>query len=117
MYISIFNVRGLIPQTNRSKVPAIREYLHETSQLFICLSETWLSTNHTDAEKHIAGYTAFSTDRKLRGNKRGRHSGGVAVYIRDDLAALSHETFRFSNGVIESIAVYIKNLNLVVINV
>ena len=38
------------------------------------------------------------------------------MYVRDDFATDSEVTFQFSNGVIESIGVYISSLNLLVLN-
>ena len=52
----------------------------------MALTETWLK-EHTDAELEIDGYTLFRQDRKRQRGKRGRDSGGVAVYIMNDLAA------------------------------
>ena len=62
----------------------------------MALTETWLA-GHTDAELSIDGYTLFGQDRKRPenrqqegkrlGNRRGRDSGGVAFYIRKDIAA------------------------------
>ena len=49
------------------------------------LTETWLR-DHLDAELCIDGYTIFRTDRDRKKKRRGRNSGGVAVYIRNDVS-------------------------------
>ena len=50
--------------------------------------------------------------------KRRRDSGGVAFYVRGDLAAVNMQTvLRFTNGVIECLCLYseIQNLFLIVV--
>ena len=110
---SLFNVRGLKPLTTVSKVPVIRDLLVETKQLFISLSETWLG-DHKDSEISIPGYVPFRGDRKNRKKRRGRCSGGTAMYIRTDIATSAEEILTFSNGVVEVLGVFIKSMNLVV---
>ena len=68
----------------------------------MALTETWLA-GHTDAELYIDGYTLFRQDRKRFGNRKGRNSGGVAVYMRKDIAADMETILGYSNGVIEII--------------
>ena len=63
---SVFNVRGLKGSTIQSKVPYIADVLHESNQLFIALTETWLH-KHKDAELDIEGYSIFRDDRKRPG--------------------------------------------------
>ena len=41
----------------------------------------------------------------------------MAIYVRDDEAINSEVSFRFSNGVIEAVGVYLKSRNLIVITV
>ena len=53
--------------------------------MFAALTETWLQ-EHLDAEISIDGYTIFRQDRVRQRNK-GRNSGGVAPYLRNDIAA------------------------------
>lgn len=58
----------------------------------------------------------FKTDRvrvKKKSN-RGRDSGGVCAYIRDDLAGLTEIILSYSNGVVEVLTVHSKKMNLVV---
>ena len=80
----------------------------------MALSETWLSEHH-DAEIHIQGYSLFRQDRTQTKGKRGRNSGGVAVYVRDDAASNTEIIFTFSNGVIEALGIHIKTWNLAVV--
>ena len=82
--------------------------------LFIILTETWLR-DHLDAEVKVHNYTLFRTDRSRPKKRRGRNSGGVAVYLRDNLAASSEVLFQHSDGgVIEILCVIVRRLNLVI---
>ena len=108
-------MRGLKPRTTPSKVGYISDVLHERKQLFIALSETWLH-DHSDAEIHIDGYTPFRGDRKVsKKSTRGRDSGGVALYVRDDIAINAEIILVFSNGVVEALAVHLHHLDTVVV--
>ena len=108
------NIRGLIPQTVPTKVPYIEDILDETALAF-ALTETWLNESHLEAEMKINGYTLFKEDRKRARSRRGRSSGGVGIYIRDDFALLTENVFNFGNKVIESTGVHIRSLNLIII--
>ena len=77
------------------------------------LTETWLH-KHLDAEINIEKYSIFRVDRSRPKKKRGRCSGGVAVYIREDIAAGTEILFQYSCGVIEAIGLMITSLNLFV---
>ena len=74
------NVQGLAPQTVQSKVPFISDTIAHKKQLFIGLTETWLK-NHKDAELEIEGYTIFRWDIIRKKAKRGRETGGAALYV------------------------------------
>ena len=103
---SVFNVQGLIPQTKSSSVTFISDVLHDSNQLFICLTETWLS-NHREAESEISGYKFYHADcKKLKKSTKGRHTGGVAMYVRNDLAASMSCLLSFSNGVCDALVLY-----------
>ena len=113
---SVFNVQGLKPRTVPSKVSFLKDLMHQGNQLFIALSETWLR-DHRDAEVAIDGYTIFGQDRQpSRNRRRGRDSGGVAFYIRDDIAATAEPVLNFSNRVVEVLGLYFKSENLFLIN-
>ena len=67
------------------------------------ISETWLKS-HKDAELNVDGYQLYRADRKRkRGRQRGRLSGGVAMYVNEDIANTIETSITFSNGVIELI--------------
>ena len=111
-YFSVFNVRGLNPQTKPTKVPYIKDLLHDDNQLFIALTETWLQS-HNDAELSINNYRLFRSDR-VRSRTKGRCSGGVAVYMRYDFASSFQSVLQFSNGVVELLCVFSKKENMVI---
>ena len=110
------NIRGLIPQTVPSKVPYIENELIESSAIAFGLTETWLNKTHLQAETKIEGYELHRSDRQGRLAKKGRSSGGAAIYVRNDVDITTETLLTFSNGVIESICLHLKSLNLVIIN-
>ena len=110
---TLLNIRCLCGKTTPSKVPFLAEMLREGNQLALALTETHLG-DHEEAEIKIPGYKPFRQDRKARLKAR-RDSGGVALYLRDDLAITSEVIFDYSCGVIEAIAVNIELLNLCII--
>ena len=110
------NIRGLMPRTVPTKVPFIRDTLHHTNQMFVILTETWLR-DQNDAEIAINGYTSFREDRVRPRRRRGRDSGGVAIYLRHDLASSAEYILNFSIGVIEVLGIHCKAQNLVLIAV
>ena len=100
------------PNTVPSKVPYISDLLVEQNQLIIALTETWLKT-HKDAEVGIDGYQIFRSDRKRsKKSNRGRLSGGVAAYVRNDLACKMESQLNFSNGVVEILGLYSRTDNI-----
>ena len=110
---SFLNIQGLAPQTKESKVPYIQGHL-DNKQLFMGLSETWLH-NHLDAELTIDNFTLYRTDRnRQKKSNRGRHGGGVAIYLRNDLAATTNTLLTYSNGAVDIHAIYSKEENLVI---
>ena len=106
------NIQGLCPQTKPSPVPYLRDILITENHIFLGLTETWLSTDHKEAELEIEGYKLFRKDRNRVKAKHGRYSGGVAFYIRDDIAPLFKPLLEFSNGVNEALLLYSKHLNM-----
>ena len=113
--ISLLNIRGLIPKTVASKVPYIGNLLLDEGQLAFALTETWLTADHNDAECYIPGYTLYRQDRKRQRSGRGRNSGGVALYLKDQYASSTENIFNFSSGVIEALGIHIPTLNTVII--
>ena len=80
--------------------------------LFIMLTETWL-LEHLDAEIHIEGYQLFRADRKREKKKKGRYSGGAALYINNKISSSPEVLLRFSNSVVEVLCVHLKCHNIV----
>ena len=105
-------MHGLKPNTVPSKVPYIADLLAERNQLFMAVTETWLS-NHKDGELHVDGYKLFRADRKrVKRSSRGRFSGGAGCYVRVDLACTMEILINFSNGVVELLCLYSKVHNM-----
>lgn len=103
----------MAPQTVQSKVPFITDLILHDKQLFTGLSETW-TKNHKEAELSIDGYTIFRCDstRRKKSN-RGRLTGGVAFYVRDDLAITSEVLVCHSSEAVQMICLYSKVENIV----
>ena len=112
-HFSLVNIAGLKPQSVQSKVPYIEDLLKDKNQLFVALTETWLKS-HKQAELNIDGYSLYRADRKGRNHTRGRYSGGAAIYLRSDIAATTEKLLSFSNGVVETVAVYSEKENLLI---
>ena len=61
----------------------------------------------------ITGYQIVRSDcSSSRSKGRGRDRGGVAVYLRDDIAPLTETILTFSNGAVEVLGVHIKPRNI-----
>ena len=80
------------------------------------LTETWLR-DHKDAEVAIKDYSLHRVDRSRVKKKRGRNSGGVAIYLHDTLESSSETLLRYSSGVIEAICIKIRMFDLIICNV
>ena len=96
-----------------SKVPYIESILKEKNQLFMGLTETWLK-GHTQAELNIEGYKLYRADRTGRQHTRGRFSGGVAIYLRSDIANTTEQILKFSNGTVEALVLHSQRENLLI---
>ncbi|XP_066935006.1 uncharacterized protein [Clytia hemisphaerica] len=107
---AFFKVQGLCPQTVPSKVPFIENNICHKSLLFVGLSETWLN-NHKDAEIKV-GYTLFKCDSSRKKKSRGRATGGVCFYIRDDIAASREIIYSLKSPSVQLLCVYSKPENL-----
>ena len=81
----------------------------------MALTETWLNDEYLPSEVDIPGYSLFRSDRNRKKSKRGRLSGGVCIYIRDDCAGHFEPVIQFSNGVVELLVVYNKALKLCIV--
>ena len=112
-YSSYVNIRGLKPITVQSKVPLISDLLLGKDQLFFALSETWLREQN-DAGLNIQGYQLYRSDKKAPKKKFGRSSGGVAIYIRNDIVATFHVTTQFSNDAVELLVVASKIQKMII---
>ena len=80
--------------------------------LCAALTETHLNSNVVDAEINMEGYVIYRADRA-----NDRMKGGAAIYLKDELSASTSLICADSNGVVEYLMIYIKELKMVVINV
>ena len=73
-----------------------------------------LGSKSKQAELWVEGYKLYRSDRKrAKSSKRGRDSGGVAFYIRNDIAQSTSILMQFSNGVVEALCLYSEKENLI----
>ena len=113
---AFFNVQGLCPQTVQSKVPFIKNNICNKNLLFIGLSETWLHKGHKEAELQIENFTLFRCDSSRKKKNRGRYTGGVCFYVREDIGASCEELYSFSSKTVQLLCLHskVENLALVV---
>ncbi len=97
------NIRGLTLACDRTKPAQLGDIMSDQNTTVLALSETWLTPEHLDAEVNIKGYNLFRADRL------SRPRGGVALYIREDMATVP--ILQFSNDAVEIVAVKIKALD------
>ena len=76
--IAHLNIRSLANKTDSLRLEGITNKTFDV----LTLSETWLDSSTSDAEIKLPGFVCIRQDRT--GNKEGY--GGVAMYIREDLA-------------------------------
>ena len=109
------NVQGLITiKQPHEKVDLLREIMHEEKPLFLALTETWLY-DHREAELQIEDYNLFRKDRPLRRDTgRGRHVGGVALYIKSSWLPDSNEILGYSNTVVDVLTIHSKSENIII---
>ena len=109
----LLNIQGLISQ-QKDKINLLREMMCNERPLFLALTETWLHS-HKDAEVNISGYNLFRKDRPLRKTfGRGRHVGGVALYIQSSWMTDAKEILAYSNAVVDILAIHSKNENTII---
>ena len=70
-----------------------------------------------EAELDIANYEIYRADSKRKTNRRGHFGGGVALYLRNDIAATAKQILDYSNGVVEILCVYSQKENIVIATV
>ena len=104
----VLNAQGLLPYSNRGKILQIADIAKEHNSPYVCVTESHLNQGVLDAEISIPGFTAYRSDRRYRSH------GGVVTWLRSDLAIKKEH--RFSNGVCDTLSLYIPSLNLVLIN-
>ena len=107
----VANIEGLCSRRRSDKVGMLREKMVESGTLLAALTETHLNPNILDAECSIPNYHLYRADRG--GN---RNKGGVAMYIRSDIAGSSKLICSGSNGVVEYQMVHIRKYNVVIMN-
>ena len=94
-------------------MPFIKDNLCNDNLLFAGLSETWLQS-HKEAEIHIDGFTPFRCDTARKKKSRGRLTGGVIFYVRDDIAISCEVLFAHSSDSVQLLCLYssVENLAL-----
>ena len=75
------NIRSLLP-----KIDQLRQILVEAKIDIITLSETWLKPEIDTQLVEIDGYTCYRLDRNKGTTGKKRGGGGLATYIKNELA-------------------------------
>ena len=76
---------------------------------FFILTETHLKSCHLDAEVHIKNFSCFRADRT------DRKGGGASIYLHNSIIADC--TKSFSNSYCDTLMIYVKSMNLVLVGV
>ena len=79
------------------------------NSVMLAVTETHLEPGIKDAEINMEGFQLFREDRI------GRAQGGVAIYLREELAINSVKLSGGSNGFVEHLMLHIKQYNVVVL--
>lgn len=80
-------------------MPQVKSLAQNNEPKLMLFSETRTIENMTNSELNVNGYNLFRCDSK------NRHTGGVAIYVKDSISA--HEIFKFNNNFIWAIAINI----------
>ena len=102
----MFNISGYVPRSIPSKVPFVKDLIASSNHIMFALTETWLE-GHKDAEVYIPNYLLFRQDRPTRSKSKGRHVGGVALYLLESWAPDAVSVLQFSNDAVDILCVHI----------
>ena len=80
----------------------------ELNSMMLIVTETHLNSEISDAEVNMEGFLLYRADRE------GRKCGGVAIYLRKDIAKYTVKVTSGSDSYVEFLMIHIKKLNLVV---
>ena len=105
----ILNIQGLTPNSGSStqwKLPYLQSIISQSNCYvpYVCITESWAQSFHTDAQLHIPDYIPHRSDRVDRSH------GGVITYIHQNLSASSTE--KFCNQFCEVVSVSIESEKL-----
>ena len=76
---------------------------------YICITETWAKSYHTDAQFHIPHYNIYRADRA------GRTRGGVLTYVHDNL--IVSESQSFCNQYCEALVITVESEKTLIMTV
>ena len=105
----LWNIRGVNPKSNQTKVPFLSELADQTNPLFITLIESKLSDEILPAEIYIPNYSIHRTDRAHR------EGGGVCLYLQDRFTIKL--LYSDSNSVCETLIVKVISLDLIICSI
>ena len=108
-------MEGLLTNSSTS-VPFIVDVIEDEKMLLFMLTETWLR-EHLDDEVSVKDYNIYRVDRSRQKKRRGRNSGGVAIYVKNSIVSLPEILLEHSCGVIEAICIKIPSMNLIICTV
>ena len=111
----LLNIHGLITTVHpQDKINLLRETMYEEKPLLLALTETWLH-DHREAEVYIENYNLFRKDRPVRTTiGRGRHVGGVALYVKSSWLPDSVEILGYSNTAVDVLVIHSKRENSII---
>lgn len=109
--ILLCNIQGLYPPKNQTKVKYLGELSKDNDYLIPSPTETHLSEEIKDEELRIENYTLYRTDRK------DRTHGGIALYLRYDVAPSAKILCSFSDSKNELLIVRVPKVNIIMVTV
>ena len=95
------NIQGLYNNTDLTKPRVLLDLAKSNDVFCICIVETHLNDNISDAEITESGWNIF------RGDRNGRICGGAAIYLDENIPI--SEKFSYSNSVCESVGKILDN--------
>lgn len=118
-HLYLYNIDGLYPRCNQTKVPTINEIIIDQSKetklkpKAICIVESHLNPDIENTEVQIEDYNLFRTDRAADNeNEETRIKGGVALYLHSSLTA--NILLSKSNNECEALIIKVNECNSVI---
>ena len=105
IHICHLNVRSIL-----NKISQIRSLLKNNNIQFLAISESWCSEKISNNEIQVDNYNIVRQDRSFKANKKrkkNRRSGGLIIYVREDIAIDTKKFSHMNSNTIDNEALWI----------